>query len=127
MKNVKKALFNQVFGLGQKRTRWVIIEELDKNKGTTLFLGLQPLGSRTAIKLSEKRFVTAGEWKAYGFTRNIYPARMRRLASRTEFTALKPHNESSEELLVFHTHVDFIERYFETSVYSKRFEVMKLL
>lgn len=126
MKNVNKALFNQVFGLGKKRTRWVIIEETDKN-GTNLFLGLQPLNSKTAIKLSEKRFVTAGEWKAYGFTRKIYPARKKKLASRLEFIALKPHNQSSEELLVFHTHVDFIERYFETSVYSKSFEVMKLL
>ena len=123
----RKELFNQVFGLGKKRTRWVLIEETDKNGVTTLFLGLQPLRSRTAIKLHERRFVTAGEWHAYGFKRNIYPARKKVFANRIEFTALKPHNASSEELLTIRTHVDFIKHYFETSIYSKKFEVMKLL
>ena len=116
MKTLKK-----IFGLEGKRTRWVIIEEQDAEL-TQLFLGIQPLNSKVAVKLCEKRFVSEITWEPIGFTRKIYPAEKTKSGGKFKFTAKKPINEQSAQILDNTRSTDFIETFLSDMIYSKEME-----
>jgi hypothetical protein len=122
---IELSKLKEIYGLENKRTRWCIIEERD-DFGSHLYLGIQPIHSKVAVKLCEKRFVTEITWKQVNFSRRFYSAQKKVKSGRVIFQARKKHCDSSEEILEISRHANFLETYLSDMVYSPKMESQQM-
>ena len=122
---IETSKLKEIYGLVNKRTRWCIIEERD-DFGSHLYLGIQPIRSKVAVKLNEKRFVTEITWKQVNFSRRFYPAKRQIKKGRIIFQANKEHDDHSVEVLEISKHPNFLETYLSDMVYKPEMETYQM-